>query len=58
MSILRFRHLLEEHGLSPRILQIINDKLSMQGLKLKTGNVVDATLIAAPTSTKNNGILK
>ena len=55
VSILRFRHLLEEHGLSLRILQIINDKLSVQGLMLKTGTVVDATLIAAPTSTKNKG---
>ena len=53
VSILRFRHLLEEHGLSPRILQIINDKLGAQGLMLKTGTVVDATLIAAPGSTKN-----
>ena len=53
VSILRFRHLLEGHGLSPRIFQIINDKLSTQGLMLKTGTVVDATLIAAPSSTKN-----
>ena len=53
VSILRFRHLLEAHGLSPRILQIINDKLSAQGLMLKSGTVVDATLIAAPSSTKN-----
>jgi IS5 family transposase len=53
VSILRFRHLLERHDLSPRILQIINDKLSAQGLMLKTGTVVDATLIAAPSSTKN-----
>ena len=55
VSILRFRQLLEGHGLSPRILQIINDKLSMQGLMHKTGTVVDATLIAAPSSTKNKG---
>ena len=47
VSILRFRHLLEGHGLSPRILQIINDKLSMQGLILKTSTVVDATLIVS-----------
>ena len=53
VSLLRFRHLLEEHDLSPRILQIINDKLSAQGLLLKAGTVVDATLIAAPSSTKN-----
>ena len=53
VSILRLRHLLEEHGLSPRNLQIINDKLSAQGLMLKSGSVVDASLIAAPSSTKN-----
>ena len=53
VSILRFRHLLEEHELSPRILQIINAKLAANGLLLKTGMVVDATLIAAPSSTKN-----
>ena len=58
VSILRFRHLLEEHGLSPRILQIINDKLSAQGLLLKAGSVVDATLIAAPSSTKNKDGLR
>ena len=59
VSILRFgktpnpHHLLEAHGLSRRILQLINDKLSAQGLMLKSGTVVDATLIAAPSSTKN-----
>ena len=53
VSILRFRHLLEEHDLSPKILQVINAKLAAQGLLLKTGSVVDATLIAAPSSTKN-----
>ena len=55
VSILRFRHLLERHELSPRILQIINDKLSARGLMLKAGTVVDATLIAAPSSTKHKG---
>ena len=54
VSILHFRHLLEANDLSPRILQIINDKLSAHGLMLKRGSVVDATLIAAPSSTKNN----
>ena len=53
VSILRFRHLLEEHELSLKILQVINAKLAAQGLLLKTGIVVDATLIAAPSSTKN-----
>ena len=53
VSILRFRHLFEAHALSARILQIINDKLTAQALMLKAGTVVDATLIAAPSSTKN-----
>jgi IS5 family transposase len=53
VSILRFRHLLEEHALSPKILQVTNTKLAAHGLLLKTGTVVGATLIAAPSSTKN-----
>ena len=44
VSILRFRHLLEEHDLSPKMLQVINAKLAAHGLLLKTGTVVDATL--------------
>lgn len=54
VSILRFRHLLEEHDLSPKILQVINAKLAAHSLLLKTGTVVDATPIAAPSSTKNS----
>jgi hypothetical protein len=53
VSILRLRHLLEEHELSPKILQVINSKLAAHGLLLKAGTVVDATLNAAPSSTKN-----
>lgn len=53
VSILRFRHLLEEHALSPRVLQDINAKLAAHGLFLMAGTVVDAMLIAAPSSTKN-----
>jgi IS5 family transposase len=53
VSILRFRHLLDAHDLSPKILEVINAQLAAQGLMLKTGTVVDATLIAAPSSTKN-----
>jgi IS5 family transposase len=53
VSVLRFRHLLEEHELSPKILAVINAKLAAHGLLLKTGTVVEATLIAAPSSTKN-----
>jgi len=52
-TILRFRHLLEAHGLALGMLQAINDTLRERGLMLKTGTVVDATLIAAPSSTKN-----
>ena len=54
VSILRFRHLLETHELSPKILQVINAKLAVCGLLLKTAAVVDATLIAAPGATKNS----
>src|SRR5574343_121491 len=53
-TILRFRHLLEEHGLGQQILATVNAKLIERGLMLKTGTVVDATLIAAPSSTKND----
>ena len=53
-TILRFRHLLEEHKLSIQLLATINATLTKKGLMLKTGTVVDATLIAAPSSTKNN----
>ena len=52
-TILRFRHLLEKHKLADQILALVNDLLSGQGLLLKAGTVVDATLIAAPSSTKN-----
>lgn len=53
-TILRFRHLLEKHKLAAQILQTVNDLLSAKGVMLKSGTVVDATLIAAPSSTKNN----
>ncbi|HEX5687709.1 MAG TPA: IS5 family transposase [Ideonella sp.] len=53
-TILRFRHLLEKQQLAPQVLATINAGLARQGLMLKTGTVVDATIIAAPSSTKNN----
>ena len=53
-TILRFRHLLEKHKLAPEILKAVNDLLTTKGLLLKAGTVVDATLIAAPSSTKNS----
>jgi IS5 family transposase len=52
-TILRFRRVLEKHKLAPKILQTINDLLRSKGLMLRAGTVVDATLIAAPSSTKN-----
>jgi transposase, IS5 family len=53
-TILRFRHLLETHNLSLQILATVNATLTAKGLLLKSGTVVDATLIAAPSSTKNS----
>ncbi|MGF6439760.1 IS5 family transposase [Paraburkholderia youngii] len=52
-TILRFRHLLETHGLAAQMLTLVNEILSEKGLMLKVGSAVDATLISAPTSTKN-----
>ena len=53
VSILRFRHLLEQHDLAPKMLDAVNATLAAKGLMLKEGTAVDATLIAAPSSTKN-----
>jgi len=52
VSILRFRHLLEEHQLSIQILATVNSTLAAKGLLLKHGTAIDATLIAAPSSSK------
>jgi IS5 family transposase len=52
-TILRFRRMLEDNQLAPSILGLVNHLLSEQGLLLRRGTVVDATLIAAPPSTKN-----
>ena len=52
-TLLRFRRLLEEHKLTQRIFAAINTLLAVKGLILKEGTVVDATIIAAPSSTKN-----
>jgi len=53
-TILRFRHLLEKHELAAPMLATVNAVLQAHGLMLKTGTVVDATLISAPSSTKNS----
>ena len=52
-TILRFRHVLEKHKLAERILATVNLLLGAKGLMLCSGTVVDATLISAPSSTKN-----
>jgi transposase, IS5 family len=52
-TILRFRHRLEKHKLAEEMLASVNELLTSKGLLLKAGTVVDATLIAAPSSTKN-----
>ncbi|MCL2346065.1 MAG: IS5 family transposase [Desulfobulbus sp.] len=52
-TLLRFRHLLEKHDLAVAIFAEVNVVLSEKGLSMKRGTVVDATLIAAPSSTQN-----
>jgi IS5 family transposase len=52
-TILRFRHLLEKHQLTARIFAEIRTLLEEKRLLLKSGTIVDATIIAAPPSTKN-----
>lgn len=52
-TILHFRHFLEEHGLQERLFAIVNALLAEKHLLMKTGSIVDATIIAAPASTKN-----
>jgi IS5 family transposase len=52
-TILRFRHLLEKHALTEAIFEEINGQLEGKGLLLRSGTIVDATIIAAPSSTKN-----
>ena len=52
-TLLKFRRLLEENNLTERIFTAINTVLAAKGLLLKEGTVVDATIIEAPSSTKN-----
>ena len=52
-TILNFRHLLERHSLGQGLPEKINAHLESQGLKLREGTIVDATIIEAPPSTKN-----
>lgn len=52
-TILKFRHLLEAHQLTGKMMNVINEVLEQRGLLLKGGTMVDATIVAAPPSTKN-----
>ncbi len=52
-TILRFRHLLEKHRLTEAIFEAVKDLLTEQHLLLRAGTIVDATIVAAPSSTKN-----
>jgi IS5 family transposase len=52
-TVCRFRHLLERHGLGRRMLTTVNGYLDRHGLKIGTGAIVDATILAAPSSTRN-----
>jgi IS5 family transposase len=52
-TILRFRHLLEKHDLGGLMLDAVNVHLEAKGIKIQTGTIVDATILHAPSSTKN-----
>jgi IS5 family transposase len=52
-TLLKFRRLLEQHDLTAAILAEVNEHLSERGLLMRQGTVVDATIIAAPNSTRN-----
>lgn len=52
-TILNFRHLLEEHKLQERFFAVVKEQLQVKGFLMKEGTIVDATIIAAPPSTKN-----
>ena len=52
-TILGFRHLLEKHELGEAMLHAVNQYLESRGIRITTGMIVDATIIHAPSSTKN-----
>src|SRR6266550_2740232 len=52
-TVCKFRHLLEAHQLGEQILGQVNLHLQAQGVRITTGTIVDATILHAPTSTKN-----
>src|SRR3984893_14996442 len=52
-TVLRFRHLLEQHDLGGMMLDAVNLHLEAKGIRIQTGTIVDATILHAPSSTKN-----
>jgi IS5 family transposase len=52
-TVCKFRHLLEEHNLGEQILGTVNLHLQAKGIRITSGTIVDATIIHAPSSTKN-----
>ena len=54
-TLLKFRRLLLDNHLTKALLEEVNARLAEQGLRMRAGTIVDATIIAAPNSTKNAG---
>ena len=52
-TVCKFRHLLEEHQIGAAMLATVNEHLQEKGVRIATGTIVDATIIHAPSSTKN-----
>jgi len=52
-TVCKFRHLLEEHQIGAAMLATVNEHLQEKGVRIATGTIVDATIIQAPSSTKN-----
>jgi len=52
-TVCKFRHLLEKHGLAQELFDAVSRHLKDHGMKLSQGTIVDATILAAPSSTKN-----
>ncbi len=54
-TVCKFRHLLERHGLASELFAAVGEHLKQHGMQLSQGTIVDATIIAAPPSTKSKG---
>src|SRR5450631_4606215 len=52
-TVCKFRHLLERNKLGKKLLSSVNEHLRRNGIKISNGTIVDATIISAPSSTKN-----